>query len=457
MFAQNSWLIVAICLLIMVGAFAKSAQLPLHTWLPDAMEGPTPVSALIHAATMVTAGVYLIGRTHVLFDLAPTAADIGTVIGMATLFFAASVAMVMVDLKRAIAYSTISQIGYMIMAVSAAAYAGGFFHLMTHAFFKALLFMGAGSIISAMAGEQSMDRMSGLRKAMPFTFVVFTIGALALSGMPGTSGYFSKGDILELVDARHGWYIIPYLVATLTAFMTAFYAFRMVFRVFGGEPCAEAKELEGGHLAHVEPFNPGSGEKEDTDVGFPGAEHHIAEREWSMKVPMTILAIGALLLGFLQVPFVDDYITTFLEPTFANSTIQIDPSNSVDILVLIVDAICSLGGIALAWFVYVRRPGTSAALTKRFKGLHTFLVHKWYFDEFYERGDRAADARGRPLRQRRVRARRRQRHRQRRHRRWSGRATRCCAVAQTGILRYYALLLMAGLGGLALYFLVVAN
>ena len=248
----------------------------------------------------------------------------------------------MTDLKRVIAYSTISQIGYMIMAVSAAAYAGGFFHLMTHAFFKALLFMGAGSIISAMAGEQNMDRMSGLRKAMPFTFVAFTIGALALSGMPGTSGYFSKGDILELVDARHGWYIIPYLVATLTAFMTAFYAFRMVFRVFGGEPCEEAKQLEDGHLAHAEPFNPGSGETEDTDVGFPGPDHHIAEREWSMKVPMTILAIGALLLGFLQVPFVDDYVTTFLEPTFANSTIQIDPSNSVDILVLVVDAICSL-------------------------------------------------------------------------------------------------------------------
>jgi NADH-quinone oxidoreductase subunit L len=420
------------------------------------MEGPTPVSALIHAATMVTAGVYLIGRTHVLFDLAPTAADIGTGIGAATLFFAATVAIVQTDLKRVIAYSTISQIGYMIMAVSAAAWAGAFFHLMTHAFFKALLFMGAGSIISAMAGTQDMDRMSGLRRAMPFTFVVFTIGALALSGFPGTAGYFSKGDILALVDSRHGWYVIPYIVATITAFLTAFYAFRMVFRVFGGEPCEEARELEQGHLAHVEPFNPGSGEKEDTDVGFPGAEHHIAEREWSMKAPMIVLAVGALLLGLLQVPFVDHVITSFLEPTFADETIHVEASDSVNIMVLIIDSICAIGGIGLAWFIYRRRPGTSAALVARFKGLHNFLFHKWYFDEFYEHA---------VLRPMRAVARFSNRFIERGvvDGTVSGVATvvrsgnSLLRVAQNGVLRYYALVLMAGLGGLALYFLVVAN
>ena len=192
----------AACLLLLVGAFAKSAQLPLHTWLPDAMEGPTPVSALIHAATMVTAGVYLIARTHPLFELAPTAADVGAIIGTATLLFAGTVALVVTDLKRVIAYSTISQIGYMVLGVSVAAYGAGLFHLMTHAFFKALLFMGAGSVIGAMAGIQDMDRMGGFRRAMPFTFITFTIGALALAGFPLMSGFFSKDEILAFAINR---------------------------------------------------------------------------------------------------------------------------------------------------------------------------------------------------------------------------------------------------------------
>ena len=207
-FAQNDGTIVATCLLLLVGAFAKSAQLPLHTWLPDAMEGPTPVSALIHAATMVTAGVYLIARTFPLFELAPTAADIGAIIGTATLVFAATVALVQTDLKRVIAYSTMSQIGYMVLGVSAAAYSAGLFHLMTHAFFKALLFMGAGSVIGAMAGIQDMDRMGGFRKAMPFTFVTFTIGALALAAFPFTSGFFSKDEVLAYTINRGGGYVV---------------------------------------------------------------------------------------------------------------------------------------------------------------------------------------------------------------------------------------------------------
>ena len=199
-FGQNDGTLVAACLLILVGAFAKSAQLPLHTWLPDAMEGPTPVSALIHAATMVTAGVYLIARMHPLFELAPTAADVGAIVGCATLVFAGTVAVVVTDLKRVIAYSTISQIGYMVMGVSIAAYGAGLFHLMTHAFFKALLFMGAGSVIGAMAGIQDMDRMGGFRRAMPFTFITFTIGALTLAGFPLTAGLLLEGRDPRLRD-----------------------------------------------------------------------------------------------------------------------------------------------------------------------------------------------------------------------------------------------------------------
>ena len=271
---------------------------------------------------MVTAGVYLIARTHPLFELAPTAADVSAIIGTATLvfaatvavtvtdlkrviaystmsqigymimavsggayvaavigtltlFFAATVALVVTDLKRIIAYSTISQIGYMVLGVSAFAYGAGLFHLMTHAFFKALLFMGAGSVIGAMAGEQSIDRMGGFRKAMPFTFVTFTIGALALAGFPFLSGFFSKDEILAFSLNRGGLYAVLGVVGYLAALMTAFYAFRMVFRVFFGKPVEEASELEHGHLAHADPANPATGEREDTDVGFPGEEHHV--------------------------------------------------------------------------------------------------------------------------------------------------------------------------------------
>ncbi|MDQ3320022.1 MAG: NADH-quinone oxidoreductase subunit L, partial [Actinomycetota bacterium] len=271
--------LVAACLLLLVGAFAKSGQLPLHTWLPDAMEGPTPVSALIHAATMVTAGVYLIARFHPLFERAPTAAAVGAIIGTATLLFAATVALVSTDLKRIIAYSTISQIGYMVLAVCAFAYSAGLFHLMTHAFFKALLFMGAGSIVSALGMTNgSIDRMGGFRKAMPFTFATFTIGAGALAGLPLLSGFFSKDEIISYTLHRGGLYTVLGICAYVAALLTAFYAFRMVFRVFFGEPVPEAKQLAEGEPAHVAPQNPLTGEEEDTDVGFPGPEHHVAER-----------------------------------------------------------------------------------------------------------------------------------------------------------------------------------
>src|SRR3954466_13884057 len=330
-FGTNDGTLVVACLLLLVGAFAKSAQLPLHTWLPDAMEGPTPVSALIHAATMVTAGVYLIARMHPLFELAPTAADVGAIIGCATLLFAGTVALVQTDLKRVIAYSTISQIGYMVMGVSMAAYGAGLFHLMTHAFFKALLFMGAGSVIGAMAGIQDMDRMGGFRRAMPFTFVTFAIGALALAGFPLTSGWFSKDEILAFAFNRGGGYVVLGVLGYAGALLTAFYSFRMVFRVFSGTAVPEAVELEGGHVAHGEPMNPMTGEPEDTDVGFPGPEHHVAERSWPMKASMGPLALLAIVGGYVAIPSVASVISNFLEPVFADSRIaQNEPATGAE-------------------------------------------------------------------------------------------------------------------------------
>src|SRR5271167_2078486 len=321
--------LVAACILLLVGAFAKSAQIPLHTWLPDAMEGPTPVSALIHAATMVTAGVYLIARMHPLFELAPTAQDVGAVIGAVTLFVAGTIGLAVVDIKRVIAYSTMSQIGYMIMAVSVGAYSAGMFHLMTHAFFKALLFMAAGSIIGAMGGEQSLDRMGGFRKALPFTYACFLIGGLALSAVPPFSGFFSKDDILLVVGERGGWHWILYVMAYVGALFTGIYTFRMIFRAFYGEPVAEARELEGGHPAHAEvPTNPATGEIEDTDVGFPGPTHAIAERSPAMGIAMSALALGATVAGLVQIPKVDFLIDDFLRPSFATSKLYEPPTHT---------------------------------------------------------------------------------------------------------------------------------
>ena len=385
-FSHNGTDLVAACLLLVVGAFAKSAQIPLHTWLPDAMEGPTPVSALIHAATMVTAGVYLIARMHPLFEQAPTAADVAAIGGGLSLLIAGSVALVVTDLKRVIAYSTISQIGYMIMGVSVGAYSAGLFHVMTHAFFKALLFMAAGSLIGAMAGEQSLDRMSGFRKAMPFTFVCFIVGGLALSGLPPFSGWLSKDDILAFLDHRGGGFLILGIAGYVGALMTAIYTFRMIFRAFFGEPCEEARELERGHLAHVDmPRNPMTGEEEDAGVGFPGPEHHIAEREVPMKVAMGALALLAVIGGVVQIPGVDDAVMRFLAPTFADSHLaRAQPSSSAAWIGLVIGAAIAICGIAIAYRIWVAKPGTATALRERLVPVHRFLVNKWYFDELID-------------------------------------------------------------------------
>jgi NADH-quinone oxidoreductase subunit L len=457
-FQTNGWTVTAICLLLLVGAFAKSAQLPLHTWLPDAMEGPTPVSALIHAATMVTAGVYLIARTHTLFVLAPTAADIAAFVGLATLLVAGTIALVMTDLKRAIAYSTMSQIGYMIMGVSIGAYGAGLFHLMTHAFFKALLFMAAGSIIAAMANRQNIDEMSGFGRAMRFTSIAMLCGGLALAAFPGTSGFFSKDEILAYAEARGGMYVIFTIFGYLGALLTAVYTFRLIFRVLPGAPCKEAQHLiDTGHVVHEEPRNPATGELEDTDVGFPGPEHHIAEQSWPMKAAMGVLAFLALAGGLVQIPGVDDVIGAFLEPVFHDSPLAaIHPTLGADWEGLGIGAAISVLGIFIAYFFYVAQPATPAILIRRLRPLHTLFVNKWYFDELIDLlVVRPALATGRFASrvferfvvdglvsgtEETVRG--------------AGGVVR---AVQNGFVRSYALLLIAGFAGLALYFLLSSS
>jgi NADH-quinone oxidoreductase subunit L len=450
--------IVAGCLLLLVGAIAKSAQIPLHTWLPDAMEGPTPVSALIHAATMVTAGVYLIARMHVLFELAPAAQDTGAVIGAATLLIAGTIAVTQTDIKRVIAYSTMSQIGYMIMGVSVGAYAAGMFHLMTHAFFKALLFMGAGSIIGAMGGEQSLQKMGGFRKALPFTFVCFVIGGLALSGIPPFSGFFSKDDILLVTAERGGWHWALYVIGYIGAFLTAIYTFRMIFRAFYGDPVTEARELEAGHLHHAEvPTNPANGEVEDTDVGFPGPHHTIAERALPMKVAMTVLAIGAVGAGLVQVPGVDDVIVNFLRPTFASSPLY-EPHTKDGLLIfgMVLGTVLGLSGIAIAYRIWVKQPSIAVTARERFGALYELFVNKWYFDELIDltivrpataMGNFAMGTFERVFVQDTmiggttglVRA-----------------GSAAVRAVQNGFLRYYAALLVIGVAGVGFYFLLQA-
>jgi NADH-quinone oxidoreductase subunit L len=444
------------CILLLVGAFAKSAQIPLHTWLPDAMEGPTPVSALIHAATMVTAGVYLIARMHPLFELAPTAADVGAIVGCLTLLVAGTIAIAVTDLKRVIAYSTMSQIGYMIMAVSAGAYAAGLFHLMTHAFFKALLFMAAGSVIAAMAGQQDLDRIGGFKRAMPFTFGCMVIGGLALSGVPPFSGFFSKDEILLLIGDRGGWYWILYVAGYVGAFLTGIYTFRMIFRAFYGEPVPEARELEQGHLHHAEAHtNPADGEVEDTDVGFPGADHHIGERELSMKLAMGALALLAIAGGVLQIPQVTHVVDHFLEPTFADSALyERDPSSGLIAFGLVLGAAVGIAGIAVAYLIWVRNPQIATRVRERCEPLYRLFVNKWYFDELIDAlVVRPAQWFGQWAQQTFervfvngllvggttgvVRA-----------------GSSAVRAAQTGFLRYYALLVVVGMVALTFYFLL---
>jgi NADH-quinone oxidoreductase subunit L len=448
--------LVAGCVLLLIGAFAKSAQIPLHTWLPDAMEGPTPVSALIHAATMVTAGVYLIARMHPLFERAPAAQDVGAIIGAATLLISATIALAQSDIKRVIAYSTMSQIGYMIMGVSVGAYAAGLFHLMTHAFFKALLFMAAGSIIGAMAGQQSLDRMGGFRRALPFTYGSFVIGGLALAGVPPFSGFFSKDEILLITGERGGWHWALYVIGYLAALLTAIYTFRMIFRAFHGEPVPEARELEGGHPHHAGvPTNPATGEEEDTDVGFPGPVHAMAERALSMRVAMSLLAIGSVGAGLLQIPRVDFVVDDFLKPSFGDSSLYATHTrDGLLALGLALGTVIGLAGIAIAYRLWVARPGAAAAIRARVPALYHLLDSEWYFDSLinalFVRPATRAGRFARDAFERLVvddtlvggttgliRA-----------------GSAAVRAAQSGFVRYYVALLVIGVAGVGFYFLL---
>jgi NADH-quinone oxidoreductase subunit L len=354
-----------IALLLFIGATGKSAQIPLYVWLPDAMEGPTPVSALIHAATMVTAGVYLIGRNAVLFSHAPEVLLIVAVVGALTAIWAGAFGLVQNDIKRVLAYSTVSQLGYMFLAMGVGAYAAGIFHLFTHAFFKALLFLGAGAVIHALSGEQDLRNMGGLRRELPVTYWTFLVGSLAIAGVPGLAGFFSKDEILFRTFASG--HRLLWLIGAITSLMTAIYMFRLVFLAFHGTPRGERDH----HAAHL----------------------HDAPR--SMAIPLVVLALGSILAGYLGVPEVlggSDWIKHFLEPSFTAPSVQAvvaegeaaaQASHSLEIALIVLSSILALAGIAVAARLYLKRPDVPARLAARFPRLYRFLVNKGYVDEVY--------------------------------------------------------------------------
>ena len=350
----------AACLLLFMGACGKSAQLPLYVWLPDAMEGPTPVSALIHAATMVTAGVYVVARSHVLFTHAPTAMFVVAVIGCATAFFAATIGLVQTDIKRVLAYSTVSQLGYMFLGCGVGAFSAGIFHLMTHAFFKALLFLAAGSVIHAMGGEQDMRHMGGLAGKIKITYLTMLSATLAISGAPMFAGFFSKDAILfhGYLSPEHGG--VLYGVGLFTALLTAFYMFRLVFLTFHG------KQRYDEH--HV----------------------HVHESPWSMLGPLVILGVLSLIGGWFALPEFwggTDSFANFLAPALgspeAGSGISEPVAHSLQMTLAGVAVFTALLGFLVAFWLYIRQPGKPAELAKSLKGAYTTLLNKYYVDELY--------------------------------------------------------------------------
>jgi len=346
----------AIALLLFLGATGKSAQIPLYVWLPDAMEGPTPVSALIHAATMVTAGVYMVARCYTIFEASPSALTWVLWIGVLTAFFAATMALVQKDFKRILAYSTISQLGFMFMGMGAGAYAAGMFHLTTHAFFKALLFLCAGSVMHALSGELDIFKMGGLRRKMPWTFATSLVGVLALSGVPFLAGFFSKDEIL--LGVYESGALVPWILGTITAALTAFYAFRLLFVAFYGKPRMDKR-----------------------------TERQIHESSPVMLVPMGILAVLAVLGGYIGLPGflgVGNAIDEFLHPIFADS-MHIPPAENVtvDIVLLGVSVLAVAIGFVAAYWIYIRNWGLGARMTKSAQWLYDIVYNKYYVDEAY--------------------------------------------------------------------------
>lgn len=346
-----------VCLLLFVGACGKSAQLGLHTWLPDAMEGPTPVSALIHAATMVTAGVFLVSRMSPLFEYSPIARDVVCFVGATTAFVAATIGLTQFDIKRVIAYSTMSQLGYMFFALGVSAYSAAMFHLMTHAFFKALLFLGAGSVIHAMSNEQDMRKMGGIWKLIPTTYVLMWIGSLALAGMPFFAGYYSKDLILEsafAADSNIGRYAFAMGIAA--AIMTAFYSWRLIIMTFHGTPRADKETMD-----------------------------HVHESPLVMLAPLAVLATGAVIAGSI-------FATSFGHDhaEFLGESLKVLPENDsvlkahhVEEWVKLAPLVAGILGIGFAYIVYMFRAGMAAKIVRVFKPLHTLFYNKWFFDEIY--------------------------------------------------------------------------
>jgi NADH-quinone oxidoreductase subunit L len=353
------------CLLLFMGATGKSAQLPLYVWLPDAMEGPTPVSALIHAATMVTAGVYVVARSHILFTHSATAMFVVAVVGCATAFFAATIGLVQTDIKRVLAYSTVSQLGYMFLACGVGAFSAGIFHLMTHAFFKALLFkallfLASGSVIHAMGGEQDMRHMGGLGKKIKWTFYTMLTATLAIAGIPVFAGFFSKDAILfAAFQSENGGHVL-YAVGLLTALLTSFYMFRLIFLTFSG------KERFDEH--HV----------------------HVHESPWSMLGPLVVLAVLSLIGGWFALPTFfggQDYFANFLAPIMGGGesaeAAGAAAAHSLELILATVAVVSALLGLAAAYWLYVSKPGKADGIASSVKPVYTTLLNKYYVDEIY--------------------------------------------------------------------------
>ena len=390
----------AITLLLFLGATGKSAQLPLYVWLPDAMEGPTPVSALIHAATMVTAGVYMIGRNAVLFSAAPATLDVVAVVGVTTALLAGTIALVQTDIKRVLAYSTVSQLGYMFLAMGVGAFAGGIFHLYTHAFFKALLFLGAGAVIHALHGEQDLRHMGGLKKGLPITYWTFLIGTLAIAGFPGLAGFFSKDEILWKTFASG--HPVLWAMAVITAFLTAFYMFRLLYLAFFGERrhAPAAAPAHGGHHHTPDGADPQVPVRAHgtaaPHVGHePPAAHgaHLHDAPSPMAIALVVLAAGSLLAGYVGIPHAlggHNQIEAFLAPAFraaGAAPAEAAPAHdqtALELALMAFSVAVALGGIALATMMYLRQPGRAAAVAARFRGAYQLLLNKYYVDEIYD-------------------------------------------------------------------------
>ena len=359
-----------ITLLLFVGATGKSAQIPLYVWLPDAMEGPTPVSALIHAATMVTAGVYMIGRNAVLFGHAPETLRLVAVIGVATAFFAGTIALVQNDIKRVLAYSTVSQLGYMFLAMGVGAYAAGIFHLYTHAFFKALLFLGSGAVIHALAGEQDLRRMGGLKRDLPVTYWTFLVGAIAISGVPGFAGFFSKDEILaKTFESGH---TVLWGVGLLTSLLTAIYMFRVVYLAFHGSRAPEP----------VRPQHPE--EEEPAAHPAPGTRHpasHLHDAPPAMALVLIVLAAGSVLAGYIGL---GGRFEHFLEPSFAPQSAEAAADGGIENTLMIVSVVVAFAGIGIATYYFLKNCRAAAVMAARFAGLRLLLQNKYYVDEIYD-------------------------------------------------------------------------